>query len=486
MEYHSTRGQAPSVGAAQAIFQGLAPDGGLYVPATLPKLPGGPFGSYAELSARVLEGFFGELGTLEGITQDAYARFSSADPAPLIEEKDGGLTLELYHGPTRAFKDMALQVLPGLMERARQNRSVTDQICILTATSGDTGKAALEGFAGREGSFVIVFYPKDGTSEVQRRQMTTQEGANVGVFAVEGNFDDAQTGVKRLFSDPGFRAEMASRGYALSAANSINIGRLIPQVAYYVHAYAEMVSRGIIRQGAPVNFCVPTGNFGNILAGLYAQSCGLPVGRLICASNRNRVLTDVLTTGRYDTNRDFYVTPSPSMDILISSNFERAVYHMSGGDCELTRGLMCEMAENRSYTLPETVLSRFREHFSAYACDDAEALEEIRAGYQTTGRMFDPHTAVARKCLADYRRETGDTTPTVVLATADPYKFPETMLKALGFTQAQGMEALKALSSATGTEIPVSLKTVLERQERFTGVTKVQEMGRAVLDLLRA
>lgn len=484
MNFTSTRGQAAPVGAAQAIYQGLAPDGGLYVPESLPKLPEKSFDSYPELAAGVLGQFFGDLGALEDITRDAYARFSTADPAPLVIEPDGGLTLELYRGPTCAFKDMALQVLPGLMDRARKSRGDTEKICILTATSGDTGKAALEGFAGREGSFVVVFYPKDGTSEVQRRQMTTQEGDNVGVFAVEGNFDDAQTGVKRLFSDPAFRAEMASHRYALSAANSINIGRLIPQVAYYVHAYRQAASRGVIKEGEKLNFCVPTGNFGNILAGLYAKFCGLPVGRLICASNRNRVLTDVLTSGRYHSDREFYVTPSPSMDILISSNFERAVHLMSGNDSELTLRLMRELSDNNAFTLPESVLSAFKTHFSAYACDDRETLEEIRTSYETTKRLFDPHTAVARKCLRDYRRETGDTAPTVVLATADPYKFPETMLKALGHEKAKGVEALKALSNATGTEIPERLKAVLEREERFMDVTKPQDMGKAVLSLM--
>ncbi|MCL2030603.1 MAG: threonine synthase, partial [Oscillospiraceae bacterium] len=333
-------------------------------------------------------------------------------------------------------------------------------------------------------TFVIVFYPKDGTSPVQERQMTTQEGGNVGVCAVEGNFDDAQSGVKRLFSDPAFRAETARRGYALSAANSINVGRLVPQIAYYVHAYAEMVRRAEVKPGSPVNFCVPTGNFGNILAGLYAWKMGLPVGRLICASNRNRILTDVLTTGRYSLDRDFYLTPSPSMDILISSNFERAIHLMGGNDPSLTLGLMENLRENKSFLLPDHVMSNFRQHFSAYSCDDEETLSEIYKSHRATGKLFDPHTAVAQKCLRDYQRDTGDDTPSVVLATADPFKFPETMLRALGKDAAPGADSLRALSEASGHPVSERLEAVMRRPVRFEGSVRPEAMAETALSFL--
>jgi threonine synthase len=314
--------------------------------------------------------------------------------------------------------------------------------------------------------------------------MTTQEGGNVGVCAVKGNFDDAQSGVKRLFSDPDFRAAVEQRGYALSAANSINIGRLVPQIAYYVHAYAEMLTRGVIKAGGRVNFCVPTGNFGNILAGLYAWKMGLPVGKLICASNRNRILTDVLTTGRYSLDREFHLTSSPSMDILISSNFERAIHLLSGNDGGLTRDLMENLRVNQSFIIPENIMSTFREHFAAYACDDEETLNEIRESYSATGKLFDPHTAVALKCLRDYQKETRDDTPAITLSAADPFKFPGTMLRALGKDAPSGAGSLLALSEAAGHPVPERLRRVTELPVRFEKAVTPDAMSEAALGFL--
>ncbi|MDR1735855.1 MAG: threonine synthase [Oscillospiraceae bacterium] len=488
MLHISTRGQTPPVHEANAICMGLPLDGGLFAPEKLPPMPEELFceaRAYHDLAAKVLSLLFGRLGDLGEITQSAYSRFSKDNPAPLVAEPDGAFTLELFHGPTRAFKDMALQVLPGLMERARLQSGQTKKICILTATSGDTGKAALEAFAGRPGCAILVFFPQNGTSEVQEKQMTTQEGANVGVCALEGNFDDAQTGVKRLFTDTSFHLGMSSRGYMLSAANSVNIGRLAPQVVYYVHAYATLVDKGFIKAGDQINFCVPTGNFGNILAGLYAKHMGLPIGRLICASNRNRVLTDLLTTGRYSLNREFYTTYSPSMDILISSNFERALFLLSGNDVELTTRLMTELRTKRSFEMSDALFASFCEHFSAYTCNDEETLAEIGESFKSTGKMFDPHTAVARKCLRDYQRETGDTRLCVTLATADPYKFPETMLKALGRpSEENGFAAMISLSEFTNTPIPAALKSTMTKPVRFFNVTAPEMIREAAMEMV--
>ncbi|MDR1668399.1 MAG: threonine synthase [Oscillospiraceae bacterium] len=422
MRYISTRGQTEPVSGAEAILQGLAPDGGLFVPEHIPALPEGFFEriktmDYPQRATAVLSFFLPEFGDLNALTREAYARFDG-EPAPLAEYgKDVPLFLELWHGPTCAFKDMALQVLPRLVGAAKELTGETRDVYILTATSGDTGKAALEGFRDIPGTRVLVFYPEEGVSEVQKLQMVTQEGGNVGVCAVRGDFDDAQTGVKRVFAN----TERSGR-FLLTSANSINLGRLLPQIAYYVSAYADFVQKYPERaaRGNP-DVYVPTGNFGNILAALYAKRLGVPLGRLVCVSNRNNVLTGVIQTGVYDRNRPLVRTTSPSMDILVSSNFERAVYLLSGCDSAFTRDCMQTLNSEGRYALNETTVNAMREEFDAVWRDDAQAEDAIRALYQRTGAVIDPHTATAAGAARDG----------IVVATAHPGKFPEAVQSAL-------------------------------------------------------
>ena len=490
MQFISTRSRDIVASPAQAIAQGLAQDGGLFVPDSLPVVDSSFWknhtGRYSDMAAKVMSLFFTDMDDLPGLCATVYHTnaFSSSKIAPVVMESDGELTLELFHGPTAAFKDMALQILPGLMSRANALLGDDKKTCILTATSGDTGKAALEGFANHPNTFVIVYYPDEGVSPIQRQQMVSQQGNNVGVCAVKGNFDDAQTAVKKMFANPDFVQAMADRGYRLSSANSINIGRLVPQIAYYFHAYAELVNQGTVFTDEKLNFCVPTGNFGNILAGLYAKQMGLPIDRLICASNRNRVLTDVLTTGRYSLSRDFYVTTSPSMDILVSSNFERALHLLSGGDSEMVKALMQQLLSKGAFGMTIDLMNEVSKNFAAYSCDDAETLTEIVKSYQETGKVFDPHTAVARKCLREHRMIIGNKTKTVVLATASPYKFPETMLKAFHLSESDSLSSMRTLARHTKTEVPAGLSAVLEHPVRFTQVAEPDKLSEAALDFV--
>lgn len=444
--YHSTRSKAHECGAKRAVLDGLAPDGGLYVTDALDE-------KRIDLDALIearrqtgadAEGYLGTARTVLGALLDDYtpeemaacvqeaygawqAKMGDASVTPTVRVSDDWV-LELFHGPTSAFKDVALQMLPRLMSRAAEGSD--ERIMILTATSGDTGKAALDGFADVPGIGICVFYPHGGTSEIQRLQMVTQAGSNVAVTAIRGNFDDAQSTVKRIFGDAGLEERLATRNITLSSANSINVGRLAPQVAYYFDAYAQLVMADAIEQGGPIDFCVPTGNFGDVLAGYYAKRMGLPVNRLIVASNANNVLTDFLTTGVYDRNRPFFKTISPSMDILISSNLERLLYYESGGDCELVARLMADLAETGRYEVPADLLARIQETFACGCATDNEARDAIRRVFYEQHYLMDPHTAVAWHVSQNTPKTPG--VERVVLSTASPYKFCRDVCEALG------------------------------------------------------
>jgi len=488
MRYLSTRDTAVKFPAAQAIRQGLAADGGLYTPEMLPNLTLKTIGdmvdmSYIQRAVYIMSGFLDEFSVAQllGICERAYlgGKFDTPAVAPVKTVGDTHF-LELWHGPTCAFKDMALQVLPHLLTSSMEKCGERRTVCILVATSGDTGKAALEGFRDVEGTRILVFYPQDGVSRIQELQMTTQQGKNVGVCAVRGNFDDAQAGVKAIFSDEALRAELDGRGYFLSSANSINWGRVLPQIVYYVSAYCDLVKRGAVVLGDKVNFCVPTGNFGNILAGYYARSMGLPVGKLICASNRNNVLTDFITTGVYDRNRPFYTTISPSMDILVSSNLERLLYHMSGDPAKV-RGYMEELQTKGRYQVSDDILAGIRECFVAGFCTEENAKAVIRNSWETNGYLIDPHTADAYEVLLRYRYRTGDATPSVVVSTASPYKFCDSVLEAIGERPAgRGVELIDQLEAVTGVPAPQPLTALRDRRPRFHAVVEKEEMRAAV------
>ena len=492
MKYFSTRSGSERVSAAEAIIRGLAPDGGLYVPESIPCLSPDDFAElceldYRERAARVMAPFLGEFTPEEvrGLCEVAYGdNFDCAEIAPVRFIDETTAYLELWHGPTSAFKDMALQMLPRLLTASLGKQGVSLGVCILVATSGDTGKAALEGFAGVPGTRIMVFYPRDGVSDVQRLQMVTQEGDNVCVCAVEGNFDDAQSGVKRIFSDAAFAEELRRRGWFLSSANSINWGRLLPQIAYYVSAYCDVVNSGLIIPGESVNFCVPTGNFGNILAGWIAKRMGLPVDRFICASNENNVLTDFINTGVYNRPREFHLTNSPSMDILVSSNLERLLYYLTGSS-ESVAHWMRSLAETGVYDVGGETVRRLQGEFSAGCCDDAEAAEEIERVWSGFGCLIDTHTAVASRVLGEYRRVSGDTAPAIVVSTASPYKFCDSVLAALGEdASAPGFELLGRLEAVTGTSAPAPLASLAGREPRFTGCVAPEAMRRAVEDFV--
>lgn len=488
MEYFSTRGAAERVSSAAAILRGLAADGGLFVPAAFPRVSRADIEalvplSYEERAVRILRLFLTDYteAELAGCVQRAYGHtFDDARRAPL--RAVGGLSvLELWHGPTSAFKDMALQLLPQLMSAARGKMGEQETVLILVATSGDTGKAALAGFADAPGIQMMVFYPDGGVSPVQRLQMATQEGANVKVVAVRGNFDDAQRGVKEIFSDAATAKTLAAAHTRLSSANSINWGRLAPQIVYYFSAYADLLAEGAVRCGDAVNYAVPTGNFGNILAGFYAKRMGLPVGRLVCASNANNVLTDFLQSGVYDRRRAFYQTISPSMDILVSSNLERLLYHLTE-DTRQVAAWMRSLAEKGVYDA-SGLLPQLREHFWAAFADDAATREEIRSVYERTKYTLDPHTAVAYSAAERYRKETGDARPTAVLSTASPYKFAASVLSALGAAvDADPFAQMAHLRELSGMEIPQGLAGLRAQPVRHTDVCERDEMRAVVLD----
>ena len=494
MEYFSTRDTAPRLTASEAISRGLAPDGGLFVPDTLPQIGEAelaallPLG-YGERAKRILAAYLPEYSDaeLEALVSASYGKnFDTEAIAPVRFTDDKTGYLELWHGPTSAFKDMALQMLPHLLTASLKKCGEKRGVCILVATSGDTGKAALEGFADVPGTKILVFYPRDGVSDVQRLQMVTQTGENVGVCAVEGNFDDAQTGVKRIFGDRELAEKLSAKGWFLSSANSINWGRVLPQVVYYISAYCDLLRDGHIQLGDPVNVCVPTGNFGNILAAYYARDMGVPIQRLICASNANNVLTDFLRTGVYDRNRTFYNTMSPSMDILISSNLERLLLAITQEDSEV-RKYMEQLKETGRYEVSERVRDKIQKLFMGYCCDDAETQKVIGAVYKKFDYLIDPHTAVGFSALEQYRKETGDETPAIVASTASPFKFCDNVLSALGVKeQAQGLDILDQLSQVTGEPVPAPLAALRDKKPRFHETVEKDHMVDAVLEMLSA
>jgi len=484
--YESTRGSKDYKTGAQAVIQGIAEDRGLYVPQEVPALPmpiedmvGMP---YKQVAFEIIRTFFDDYTDEEMAycTDGAYdSKFEEEEIVPVTKAGDAYF-LELYHGKTAAFKDMALSILPYLLTTATKKENEDKKICILTATSGDTGKAALEGFADVPGTEIIVFFPNKGVSQVQERQMITQEGDNTHVFAIEGNFDDAQTGVKKIFNDDAFAEKLAGLGCKLSSANSINIGRLVPQVAYYVWGYLKLVERGVVKAGEPVNICVPTGNFGNILAAYYTGEMGIPVNRFICASNKNRVLTDFFNTGVYNTNREFYLTNSPSMDILISSNLERLLYHLAGNDGEEIRGLMESLEKEHRYEVSPQIREGMKKFWGGTATVE-ETNATIGAMYREEKYLIDTHTAVGYKVYRDYVKTTGDKTPTLIASTASAYKFAESVAKAIGLAEEEdGFGYIRAVEAETGVRVPKALKNLDTKPIRHRGVIEIPEMIGAV------
>ena len=481
--YHSTRGNAQTVTSKQAILAGIAPDGGLFVSDQLGEksldLARVSSQTYHETARQVLSALLGDFSDDEvaSCVAGAYAdNFDTPAITPVTPIGDDWL-LELYHGPTCAFKDVALQMLPRLMSRARVGDG--RDVMIVTATSGDTGKAALAGFAGVEGIGICVFYPEGKVSDIQRLQMATQQGENVSVVAIRGTFDDAQTQVKRIFADKALRGRLAEKSCVLSSANSINVGRLVPQVTYYLDAYAQLVRAGAVSAGDEVDFCVPTGNFGDVLAGYYAKRLGLPVGRLIVASNTNKVLTDFLDTGTYDRRREFKKTISPSMDILVSANPERMLYYLTDGDCERVASLMADLSEKGLYTLDAALLDRLRETFDGGFATDDETRATIRSAWERDGVLIDPHTAVA-KCVLDRAPREGRTR--VCLSTANPYKFSADVLAALGRDTSgmDGFACMDALQELTGVTAPAQLSGLRDAAVLHEAVCDQAEMGAAV------
>lgn len=494
MNYISTRGSGYKVSSSQAIVSGLAPDGGLFIPESLPQFSPAEIdalckASYTERAVSVLTRFLCDF-TREELHQyisKAYApeKFAAKAIAPVVPLEGGVSILELFHGPTCAFKDFALQLLPFLMSASLKKTGVDKTAVILVATSGDTGKAALEGFADVEGTKICVFYPDGGTSNIQRRQMTTQSGDNVMVFAAKGNFDDAQSGVKKIFTDKAFATELSEKGYLLSSANSINWGRLVPQIAYYFSAYCDLLNAGSIKLGDKINVVVPTGNFGNILAAYFAKHCGVPINKLICASNQNNVLTDFIKTGTYNRNRAFHLTVSPSMDILISSNLERLLYLLSGRDDAKLRGYMEDLTKQGNYTVDSEVLEKLQSEFAAGYADDTATAQTIQSVFQKTGYLCDTHTAVAVKVYQDYLAETEDQTPTIIASTASPFKFAGSVLPAIGKEiPAEDFAMLDALSAASGLNAPRALADLKGKSERFNAVVTPEQMKDAVSEWL--
>ena len=491
--YRSTRDSNNRVLPSQAILQGLSPDGGLFVPESVPVLTRSmeelSHLNYHELAYEVMKLYLTDYTEeeLKDCINKAYDnKFDTPEIAPL---KKVGQTyyLELFHGSTIAFKDMALSILPHLLTKAAKKNHVTEQIVILTATSGDTGKAALAGFADVKDTKIIVFYPKDGVSSIQERQMVTQKGANTDVIGIRGNFDDAQTGVKAMFNNKELAARMKKAGYLFSSANSINIGRLVPQIVYYVHAYCDLYRKKEISEGEKINFVVPTGNFGNILAAWYARRMGVPIDKLICASNDNKVLFDFFTTGRYDRNREFILTESPSMDILISSNLERLIYHIAGDSSQKTAELMKALSARGAYEITSDMKSNLKGFVGGWA--GAKATKEaIHREYSENGYVIDTHTAVAESVYHKYRKETGDTTKTVIVSTASPYKFARSVLSALrpeDELPKEDYEQALELSEISGTGIPGAVKELQNAPVLHKKVCETDKMQSVVEDILK-
>lgn len=493
--YISTRGGEEQLTAAQAILKGIAGNGGLYVPEDIPAIDYSWIANLQELNycqraQAVLSLFLPDYRAdeLAACINAAYRadKFDHPDVAPVVNLAPDCSILELWHGPTSAFKDMALQLLPHLLSLSLEKSGETAQIVILVATSGDTGKAALEGFKDVKQTRIIVFYPQDGVSEIQRLQMVTQEGANVSVVAVKGNFDDTQTAVKHIFNDAGFNAQLAKQGFQFSSANSINWGRLVPQIVYYFSAYADLLKQGTIQAGEKVNFVVPTGNFGNILAGYYAFRMGLPINKLICAANSNNVLADFLQTGCYDRKRAFHKTLSPSMDILISSNLERLLYHLTAGNTQQVAQWMKDLNEKGSYQVGGTVLAALQNLFWADWASDTQTTETIAQVHRKFGYTCDPHTAVAWGVCEKYRSQTADQTKSVILSTASPFKFNTSVLSALqGLTDdSNEFVILDKLSQLSGWPIPRQLSALEHKSLLHHSSCTPEEMAEAVQKIL--
>lgn len=487
MKYVSTRSEQ-SILASEAVLKGIASDGGLFVPEVFPSidLKSMEDKSYQDICYQVMHLFFDEFSKeeLSGYIQKAYSKFKDAKVTPTISH-DSYHFLELFHGPTLAFKDVALSMLPYLMTGSARIQDVQDEIVVLTATSGDTGKAALEGFSDVEGTQVVVFYPENGVSTIQKKQMTTQKGDNVHVVAIDGNFDDAQNGVKTIFNDGSFNELLHKKNHVLSSANSINIGRLVPQIVYYFVSYVQAVKDRQLSMGDPINFVVPTGNFGNILAGYYAKQMGLPVHKLICASNENNVLYDFFTTGTYDKNRPFKLTSSPSMDILISSNFERLLYHVSNGDTQFIRQAMDDLVAEGKYQVSESMKKKIDMDFYGGYCSEAETAKTIQNIYNKYGYVLDPHTAVAAKVYEDYKSETGDETYSVVLSTASPFKFTKSVYEAIfGPSEKDDISLISALAEETGLKIPEDLLQMCNSEDLHTTLCFKDDMKACVEHVL--
>lgn len=489
--YSSTRGGEKDITASQAILKGLADDGGLFMPNQIPILET-PFEelkkmSYQEVAYEVMKLFLTDFTEeeLKGCINSAYdSKFDTEEIAPLAKA-DGAYYLELFHGSTIAFKDMALSILPHLMTMSAKKNHVNHTIVILTATSGDTGKAAMAGFADVEGTKIIVFYPKDGVSRVQELQMLTQKGENTSVVGIDGNFDDAQNGVKCIFGDKEFAAELELRGYQLSSANSINIGRLIPQVVYYVYAYVKLLENSEIEDGESINITVPTGNFGNILAAYLAKQMGLPVHKLICASNDNKVLYDFFQTGTYDRKREFILTSSPSMDILISSNLERLIYLSAGCDSESTKARMEALSEKGAYTVTGEMKKNMADFYGGFATQ-AENAGEIKQLYDSTGYLIDTHTGVASCVYKKYVKETGDRTKTVIASTASPYKFSGSVMQAVLGDKGEmdEFELIEKMEQISGVTIPNAIEEIRNAKIRHDRQCSPDDMKKAVLEIL--
>ena len=490
--YKSTRGAEEAVTASQAILQGLARDGGLFVPTEIPKLSLTMEElskmSYQETAYEVMKLFLTDFTEeeLKHCIQGAYDDKFDTDVIAPLAKVEGAYFLELFHGATIAFKDMALSILPYLMTTAAKKNQIKNDIVILTATSGDTGKAALAGFADVPGTKIIVFYPKNGVSPIQEKQMVTQKGDNTFVVGIHGNFDDAQSGVKAIFGNKALAEELDKAGYQFSSANSINIGRLVPQVVYYVYAYAKLLESNEVKDGETINVVVPTGNFGNILAAYYAKQLGVPVGKLICASNDNKVLYDFFQTGEYDRNRPFILTTSPSMDILISSNLERLLYLVSGSDAAKDVELMNALSKDGKYIITDAMKEKLGD-FRGYYATEEEAAKEISKTYQDTGYVMDTHTAVAACAYEKYKAETGDETKTVIASTASPYKFTRSVMDAIGaekYGKMTDFELVDELSVISGVEVPKAIEEIRTAPVRHTTVCDAADMEKTVRSFL--
>lgn len=489
--YRSTRGMGGEYKASEAVLKGLADDGGLFVPVVIPKLEVSieelSKMTYQEVAYEVMKLYFTDFTEeeLKNCIVKAYdSKFDTEEIAPLAEV-EGAYYLELFHGATIAFKDMALSILPHLLTTSAKKNNVNNEIVILTATSGDTGKAALAGFSDVEGTKIVVFYPNGGVSPIQEKQMITQKGDNTFVVAIEGNFDQAQSGVKEIFNNKELAKEMAEAGFQFSSANSINIGRLIPQVAYYVYAYAKLYAEGKLANGETMNVVVPTGNFGNILAAYYAKNMGLPIDKLICASNDNKVLYDFFETGCYDKNREFILTNSPSMDILISSNLERLIYKVAGENADKNSQLMKSLAETGKYEITDDMKNKLVDFYGNYATE-AETAEVIKSTYEKTGYIMDTHTAVASCVYRKYLSDTSDNKTTVIASTASPFKFTRSVMNAIDekYDSMGDFELVDELSKIGNIKVPKAIEEIRNAEIRHNNLCKVYEMEAVVKKIL--